>query len=284
MRKVVVSSWVLITSAAAASPLTLAQAIERAASNAPEVRLAARALDEAEAGRVGAGVPLPTNPRVFVDYRRLASAPVQEPINGFNLGVDGTLEVSGAGFSRVEEAERRVALARSEFVTTQSIAKLRAWNAFVEMQAARERVLMLEEALATAARVEAASRERQKNGVVGEPDVVAASLELSSVRLELHDAERLRHQAHAQLRQVLDLDPDAPLELVGALAEPGEVGSEAELVARALETRPELAIVRARLSLLEMTDTRLAREALPRLSYNLGFDAAPASQIGRAHV
>jgi outer membrane protein, heavy metal efflux system len=204
---------------------------------------------------------------------------VQEPINGYNLGVDGTLEVSGAGFSRIEEVEQRVALARSEFFTIQSLAKVRAWLAFVEVQAAGERVTMLEQALATASRVESASKERQKNGVVGEPDVVAASLELSSVRLQLDEAERLRHQARAQLRHVLDLDPDVPLELEGMLEEPGEAGTEADLVARALEKRPELAIVRARLSLLETTDLRLAREAFPRLSWNLGFDAAPASPV-----
>lgn len=279
MRKLVLTSWVLVAGVAAASPLSLASAIERAATNAPEVRLAARALDEAEAGRVGAGVPLPTNPRLFADYRRLASGPAQEPINGYNLGIDGTLEVSGAGFSRVEEVDRRVALARSELITTQSIAKVRAWLAFVEVQAARERVTMLEEALATATRVENASKERQKNGVVGEPDVVAAALERSSVRLQLDDAERLRHQAHAQLRAVLDLDPDVPLELEGTLEEPGDVAPEGELVSRALDKRPELAIVKARLSLLETTDVRLAREALPRLSWNLGFDAAPASPV-----
>jgi cobalt-zinc-cadmium efflux system outer membrane protein len=37
--------------------------------------------------------------------------------------------------------------------------------------------------------------------------------------------------------------------------------------------------VRARLALLEATDERLLREAIPRLGYNLGLDAAPASPV-----
>lgn len=264
---------------AAASPLTLAQALERAASSAPEVRVAAQVLQEAEATRVGAGVFLPQNPRLFVDYRRLASPPPQDPINGYNLGVDGTLEVSGAGFSRVEEAERRVALARSELVTTQMLAKVRAWLAFVSVQVARERVVIFEAALATATRVESASRERFKNGVSGEPDVVAAQLELNTVKVQLDEARRLQQEAADTLRQVLDLGADEPIELDRGLEEPATPADVQVLVQRALENRPELAIVRARLSLLEVVDTRLVREAFPKLSYNLGFDAAPASPV-----
>jgi cobalt-zinc-cadmium efflux system outer membrane protein len=269
----------LVGQQAGASPLSLTQAIERAAVAAPEVRLAARALDEAGATRVGAGVPLPANPRLFVDYRRLGSPPPIEPLNGYNLGLDGTLEVSGAGFLRAEEADRRVALAQRELDAARTQAKVKAWLAFVESQVARKRVSNLEEAVVTATRVETASRERLKNGVVGEPDVVAATLELASVRLELDEARRLVHQAHGQLRHLLDLDPDLPVELEGALEEPLDAPAEPELVARALANRPELALVRARLSLLDTVDARLFREALPKLTWNLGLDAAPASPL-----
>lgn len=278
-RVVQVGLWLALASSAQATPLSLSQAIERAAVSAPEVQLAARVVQEAEATRVGAGVFLPTNPRLFADYRRLATQPAIDPLNGYNVGLDGTLEVSGAGFKRLEEAERRVALAESELHATRSRARVRAWVAFVEVQVARERIAILEEALATATRVETASRERQKNGVAGEPDVAASSLELATVRLQLDEAHRLEQLAHADLRHVLDLAPDAPLELEGTLAAPGEAGVEADLVRRALEQRPELATVRARLALLEASDARLAREALPSLTFNLGFDAAPASPI-----
>lgn len=272
----ITAGWAALSEA---SPLTLTQALERAASSAPEVRVAAQVLQEAEATRVGAGVFLPQNPRLFADYRRLASPPPQDPINGYNLGVDGTIEVSGAGFSRVEEAERRVNLARSELVTTQMFAKARAWLAYVALQVARERVVILEEALGTATRVESASRERFKNGVSGEPDVVAAQLELNTVKVQLDEARRLQQSAADALRQVLDLGADEAIELEGRLEEPVTPPGVDVLLQRALENRPELAIVRSRLALLEVVDTRLAREAFPKLSYNLGFDAAPASPV-----
>ncbi|MCU0695317.1 MAG: TolC family protein [Myxococcaceae bacterium] len=269
----------LVSGAAAAAPLSLSQALERAASSAPEVQVAARVLDEAEATRVGAGIFLPTNPRLFVDYRRLAFSAPMDPLNGYNLGVDGTLEVSGAGFARVEEASRRVSLAQSELQLAQTLARVRAWLAYVEAQAATERVRILEGALATAQRVESASRERLKNGVAGEPDVAAASLEVASVRAELEESRRLQEAARASLRQVLDLPADEPIDVEPAFREPTDVGTEDELVTRAIDRRPELASVKARLSLLETIDSRLFREGLPRLSYNLGFDAAPASPV-----
>ncbi len=100
-----------------AAPWSLSEVIERASTTAPEVKVAGRVLQEAEATRVGAGVFLPSNPRLFADYRRLASPPPIDPLNGYNLGVDGTFEVSGAGWARLDEAERRVSLARTELAT-----------------------------------------------------------------------------------------------------------------------------------------------------------------------
>jgi len=263
---------------AVAAPRSLSEVIDRASSAAPEVQVAARVLQEAEATRVGAGVFLPTNPRLFADYRRLASPPPIDPLNGYNFGVDGTLEVSGAGFARVEEAERRVALARSELLMAQAFARVRAWRAYVEVQVAAKRVAIAEEAVVTAARVEAATRERQKNGVVGDPDVVAAALEHATVRVQLDEARRLLDVATAGMMQVLDLGPE-PLELAATLADPTAAETEEALVDRALEKRPELASVKARLALLEATGGRLVRESFPTVTYNLGFDAAPASPV-----
>lgn len=281
MKSVCLSALVgLVPLTGMATPLSLEAALVRASTAAPEVQLASRVLGEAEASIIGAGVPLPENPRLFIDYRRLASPPPIDPLNGYNVGVDGKLEVSGAGFARIEEAERRVSLARSELVTAQTVARMRAWVAYVTVQVGKQRVGMLEEALVIANRVENASRERQRNGVVGEPDVVAATLESANVRLELDEAKSQVLAASDSLRQVLDLAADERIELEQALPDPRPPEDEASLVQRALDQRPELSLVRARLALLEATDSRLFREgALPKLTYNLGFDAAPASPV-----
>lgn len=273
-----VFSW---ASVAAAQQWTLEAVLERARSAAPEVQLAARLVAEAEASRVGQGVPL-TNPRLFGDYRRLAveqPGTPTDPLNGYNLGIDGLVEVSGASFSRLAEASRRVDVAQAELAAERTRAAARAWLAWVEAQLSERRVNSAREAVELQERVELASRERLRAGVAGEPDVTTVAVELASVRIELEEAQRRRDAAHLVLKQVLDLPPDAKLELPRATLEPGPVPEEAALVARALDKRPELAALRARLELLSATDSRLLREAIPRVGFNLGLDAAPASPV-----
>jgi cobalt-zinc-cadmium efflux system outer membrane protein len=223
-------------------------------------------------------VVLPSNPRLFGDYRRLAPGPQVAPLDGFQVGVDALFEVSGAGAARVEEAGRRLALARADLASERVRARARAWGTWVEVQVATQRVAVLEEAEAVQRRVELASRERQLAGVAGEPDLAAATLELASVRAQLAEARRLEAAARMGLRAVLDLPAGEPLLLAEPPAEPAATRDEGGYVERALERRPELAALRARLQLLEQTDTRLAREAFPRLGVTLGLDAAPASQ------
>ena len=267
---------------AAAPPLTLEQALERARLASPEVQLAARLVQEAEAARVGQGVPFPTNPRLFADYRPLAvelpGQPV-DPRNGYNLGLDGTFEVSGAGFARVEEAERRVALARAELRQEQAAAAARAWSGWIELLLADQRVVALEEMRSLAQRVANAARERVSVGVAGDPELAAVEAELARVKTQHLEALRQQQAARLRLTQVLDLAVDEPLVLAPSELLPGPAEDEARLLERALERRPELATLKARLSVLEALEVRLLREALPKLGYNLGLDAAPASPV-----
>jgi cobalt-zinc-cadmium efflux system outer membrane protein len=262
--------------------LTLELALSRAREAAPEVQIAARLVDEAEASRVGAGVPFPTNPRLFADYRPLAielAGQPTDPRHGYNLGLDGTFEVSGAGFARVEEANRRVAIARAELVAEQSFAAMRAWSAWIDLHVARLRIARLEDEVNLAKRVEAAARERVNAGVAGDPELTTVTAEVAVVKAAQLEARRQEALARATLGRVLDLPVGEPIELAPMSLDPVESAAEARLVELALERRPELAMLRARLSMLETMEDRLAREAAPKLGYNLGLDAAPASPV-----
>jgi cobalt-zinc-cadmium efflux system outer membrane protein len=256
--------------------------MSRARAAAPEVQVANRLVQEAEASRVGQGVPFPTNPRLFADYRplaiELAGQPV-DPRNGYNLGLDGTFEVSGAGFARVEEAERRIALAKAELRQEQANAAARAWSAWVEVMLADQRVARLQEMLEVAQRVAAGAKERVNAGVAGDPELTTVEAELAMVKSQHLEAARRQQAARLALAHVLDLSTDEPLELSASTLEPGAVDDEATLLQRALERRPELATLKARLAVLEAMDSRLFREAMPKLGYNFGLDAAPASPV-----
>lgn len=273
--------FTFISTAASAAPMTLEQALARAREASPEVQVAARLVAEAEASRVGAGVPFPTNPRLFADYRPMAvELPNQptEPRHGYNLGLDGTFEVSGAWAARAEEAERRVALARAELAAEQTAAVMRAWSAWVELHVARLRVAQLDEVLALERRLEAAARERVAAGVAGDPELTSVTAELAVVKSQRLEAARREEQARLTLARVLDLDLEAA-DVPATTLELSTIASESALLEQALERRPELATLKARLAMLEAMESRLFREALPKLGYNVGLDAAPASPV-----
>lgn len=264
---------------AEAETLTLEAAVARARQQSPDVQLASRLVEEAEASRVGVGVPL-TNPRLFADYRpMLIELPGQpsDPRNGYNIGVDGQFEVSGAGFSRQAEATKRIEVARAELDWERDRAAARAWVAYVDALLATQRVRRVQESLALQKRVAEAAQKRVTEGVAGEPELTTVLVEVASVERDLSEAQRRFQAARLELATVLDTEPGMEWELSDTGLTPPEAPSEAELVSRALEHRPELRLVKARLALLEATDERLGREAFPKLGYNLGIDAAPAS-------
>lgn len=244
--------------------------------------VAARRLAEAEASRVGQGVPL-TNPRLYGDYRFLAKeqpgTSASDPFHGYLLGIDGQFEVSGASGKRLDEADRRVEVAQAELNEERSRAAARLWTAWVDVRLAERLVTNAREAVQLQDRVDFASRERLKTGVSGEPEVTIVAVELAALRVELEDALRRREAALLALKDVLDLPHDAVLELDATPVDPRPVPDRDQVLGRALDKRPELVAQRARLALVEATDTRLARETVPRLGVNLGLDAAPASPV-----
>ncbi len=247
----------------------------------PQALEPSRLVQEAEASRVGAAVPFPSNPRLFADYRPLVieqAGVSNDPRHGYTLGVDGTFEVSGAGGLRLSEADRRVDLARAELVAEQTHAAAKTWFAYVEALLAEQRVERLQASLRLHERLQAAAKERVALGSAGEPEVTTVAVELASVRTQLEEANRLVAVARVRLAQLLDWPTDAPLRLAAIGVEtPPAAQPEPELVTGALERRPELRALKARLALLEATNVRLGREALPKLGYNVGLDAAPAS-------
>jgi cobalt-zinc-cadmium efflux system outer membrane protein len=255
--------------------------LNRARSASPDVVLAAHRLAEAEAARVGQGVPL-SNPRLYADYRYLAReqpGTPSDPFHGYNFLLDGQFEVSGANLARLDEARRRVELAQAELDEERTRAAARAWLAYVELQVSELLVTSAEDAVALQERVLAASQQRLSVGVAGEPDLTQVAVELASTRVALEDARRQREAARLALAEVLDLPPSEAITVPANSASPGPVADLDAALARALERRPELKAQRARLALLEATFGRLSREAVPRLGVNLGFDGAPASPV-----
>jgi outer membrane protein, heavy metal efflux system len=287
MSVIPLSPWLFAILAAPATPAVpssletqLIPLLERARHSSPEVRLAARAVAEAEAERVGKGVIFPTNPRLAAEGRRLALAqegtPV-DPLHGLGVTLDALLEVSGAGAGRLAEADQRLALAKVELALAGARAAARAWRAWVELDVAIQQGASLDEAVQLQEQFSEAARQRQGVGAAAGPDLAAVALELATARAQREEARWTQAAAETELRASLDLAPADALPAVIRLDAPPSVNGAEALVARALERRAELAVVEGRLKVLAAAERRLELEAFPRLGVLAGYDAAPAS-------
>ncbi len=267
-------------SATAAPILTLNEAMARASTRSPAVLVARRRVEEAQATQVGVLVPFPTNPRVFADYRRFAFGnPPFDPRNGYNVGVDFLLEVSGAGGARSEEATRRTQLARFELLTEEVNAKSTAWSVYVNLQLAQAVSKRVEEAVALGERVLSASQQRSLAGVAAGPDIALVEIELAQLRVEQLSVDAEIESAFSNLRQVIDAPADEPILIEPMAALPEEPVNIAQLTEKAVERRSDLKAIRQRIALFDASDKKLEREALPKIGFNGGLDAAPASPV-----
>ncbi|HSI02941.1 MAG: TolC family protein [Myxococcota bacterium] len=256
--------------------VSLAEVRSRAAARSPDVRQAMLRIREAEATRVGAGIIMPVNPRVQFDLRP-----------GLNQGTGGTygygtmldllFEVSGAGGARVREADMRAAVARAQSALTTLEARLAATEAYVATALARKQLKYARDGLAIAERLTAVARERMAVGAGSEVELSTALAELAERRADVHAAESSEALQQMGLRLLADLSVDGPLQLaspVDMLSAPPEASALAE---KARRTRPDLALIDARVALLHAADERLRKEAAPRVGFYGGLDAAPAS-------
>ena len=256
--------------------LSLKDAIERAEQRAPEVVLAGRAVQEARAQRVGAGVVMPVNPRLAVDARPLLTGgPFGEL--GYSASLEMLFDVGGAPRARVVEAERGADVATADLSLERLRGRIAAWVAYLRVRVAETRIEETEALVGIGERILRASRQRGAMGASGDIEETLATADLGQLRAAITSATRQREEQLATLRDILDLPMTQPLLLTTPLEDPPPPPDAETLVRRAVETRPELAQIRARIALLDARYERLGRERFPKVGGYIGVDASPAS-------
>lgn len=258
--------------------VSLEQAMAIAESRAPEVVLAGHATREAAARRVGAGVIMPTNPRIQADLR--------PPITGGTIGdvgysaiLEAPFEVFGAPGARVREAERYADLSRAELALERNRARVGAWTAYVKSQVAERRIEALRVSAEIAKRIVDASTQRADLGASGDIEQSLATSDAAQIDAQIVDTIRERDIHLMELRDLLDFEADQPVELTTPLRDPEPAVAVDALIARALAARPELGVTQRRIDLLDATEERLRKETFPRVGVYAGVDAAPVSPI-----
>ena len=258
--------------------LSLKEALDRAEQRGPDVVLAGRAVQEARALRVGAGVVMPVNPRLSVDARPLFTGGPAGQL-GYAATLDMLFDVGGAPSARVREAERAGDVATADLSLERLRGRIAAWIAYLQVRVAEMRIEETKQLVGIAERILRASKQRGAMGASGDIEETLATADLGQLRAAIEAATREREEHVAMLRDMLDLASTQPVVLTTPLEEPPPPPDREQLLRRAIDTRPELVQIRARLAYLDARYERLGKERFPKIGGYVGVDASPANPM-----
>lgn len=261
VRSLVYSLFLLggaFAAAAAAEPLTLAEAVRLAEENNPDLRTLAAEVDAARALLRGASLLLQANPSLTASAGPRRSEAGDSRDSGVQLVQD--FEVAGQRGARIGAAEANVdaAQARLEARRVELLAEVR--ERFGAALAATQRLDLATETLATARESLEAAEQRFAAGATALLEVNTARIEFGRLTREKAQAEGRQATARGELALVVGLDPRQPLD------EQGELGLTSSLLTAdqagrlALERRGELRAARRTLDAAK-AEARLAERA-----------------------
>jgi outer membrane protein len=192
------------------------------------------------------------------------------------------LYTGGRTAGGVDAARGQQDAARLDLAAGGADLRLETENAYWTLVTTRESARVLEESVASYDRHEKDARNRFELGLAARNDLLAVQVERDRAELARLQAENQAEVANANLVRLVGLPPDArvvPTEPVAAPTTAEEAATES-LVAAALDARPEVGALRARLATAE-AQVRIERAArLPQLSAFGSYDyARPNSRI-----
>lgn len=249
--------------------LTLQQAIEQALARHPELAAAGSEVEAAEAARQQAGAwPNPVLETELEDTRRQTRTTT--------ILITQPIELGGQRGARIEAADRARDIARSQLAVRRSSLRAEVTAAFVQAQAAQERVRVAQDSLLLAQRGSDAATERVAAGKIAPIDATRAQVAEASVRLEVG-------QARGELRSALlglaaMVGSGQAIERVdGAVALP-DVPSDQAVQAR-LDAAPALRKAQLEVDRLGAVARLERARRVPDVSVGLG--ARHSAELGR---
>jgi cobalt-zinc-cadmium efflux system outer membrane protein len=280
LRLAVGSLLILVSTTVGAEPITLDDALRRAA-NRPAVEIARLEVDATRAFARQAG-RRPYSPELSLAVGpRLGGG---ETLLDAQVMLAQTFELGGKGSARRAVADAEVEVAASEVAVVSHAARVDTWRVFQLALLARERLATAQEAEALAIQVDQATRERQTLGAATQLEANLTTAELGRARHDRLDAERRNDAAIAALATAIGAGADEALEPVGVLEVPPDVTTgPAALRTTALEDRADLRVVRSTVTLAQREAHAFEASRSPDLTVGLsyGFEQDPGAS---AHV
>jgi cobalt-zinc-cadmium efflux system outer membrane protein len=268
-----------LATATRAEPITLDQALERAA-HRPSIEIALLDIDAARAHARGAALPM-HNPELSGGAGpQFGSGAASLQLQ---LGLSQTLELGGKRAARVQLADAQTRDAEIGQRVEMLRARVEAWRAF-------ERALVLQDRLATRREVEklattlaAAMQKGAQAGGTTRLRVNVVVAEAGRASQERFTAEADYAAARSALAEAVGAGPRDQLEPLGGVADPAALPANAEaLVARALREHP--AIARGENAQRVAQATLVDADARGSVDITLGLDYAYAPDPDGAHA
>ncbi len=212
------------------------------------------------------GISFPALPgqAPFFDPDGEVLGPVQ--VSDVRARVSQTL-YDGAALARLRVARQAGAASRSEAVQVGAGAATQAANAYVRVLRA-DAVFIARSADSTlAAELLGIARETLRAGTGVALDVTRAESQLVSIRSQLIAARVERDKAQLELRRVINVPLTQPLSLVDSL-DAGDllIPSDADAMAVAAKSRPEIAVLDAQLETARLSARAIRAERLPTVA------------------
>jgi outer membrane protein TolC len=268
---------VLLCASAEATPrvLSLQDAFKLADSQAPTVRFSEQRVAAVEQRRIGAGVFLPNNPRVYGEFRPAITGTTPWS-GGFAANVEVPFDISGTPRKRVVEAEKEAGAASADSRLTKAEARFQIGSLYLQSRQCLAKLQVDLLGIETAERTFNAAKTRSAAGAAGDVDLESARAQLSEIQSVALETRAECGESELDLRQALDLPPEQTLEMVTEFATLPELPAPA---GKDMDQLPQIAAITAQGDVLDAAYNRMMHERYPRMSLFAGVDAAPVSPI-----
>jgi cobalt-zinc-cadmium efflux system outer membrane protein len=219
--------------------MTLAEILERAREQAPQIVSARLAVEEARARLLGASIRFPANPQIDAALGNRSGTDTR--FTDFELGLGQSFEPGARRSARIDGANAAIAQSSATAdEVTRAVLRVAA-SAYYRAVHANARIGLLNAAFDLATSVYATADRRFKAGDIATLDVNIARASLARVRAEREGAEASRVLALGELRQLLRLESDVGVD--GSLSRPAE--ADLNVALQAASQRPEIRALEA---------------------------------------
>ncbi len=251
-------------------PISLAEALRRAAALNPQVRTA-EADTLAAQGLARAARLWGYNPELDVGVGRLGGPDSSR--SSYALGIAQRFELGGKRSSRIDAADQLLVAARARLVRRRDEVGAGVTRAFRLAQVARLRLETAREAEQVATQLQVAAEERLRLGAGTQLEVNVAAAAASRERRARLLSQRAYASARIDLGAAIGLPgAEAPEPVLDLALPAAQNRTEAELVALALERRPDLraALAEREASAANLRGARALRWPDPALAATTG--------------